>query len=189
MPNLRAPVQAASPSTARSSTPTSIRSLQVGNVVLAGLDSTAPRQQPSPTADCIVHQLRRCAEQAFAAVPEDKTRIVVAHHHFAPGHDRVFDVAMPGARRAIDCFVEQKVEMILGGHLHRSYIGNSLDFFPGTSPRARGHHRPVWNHHFQPRYRTGTRREHLQPDRSQAHEHTRCDPLPVFRGGPASSRP
>ena len=38
---------------------------------------------------------------------------------------------MPGARRAIDCFVEHKVEMILGGHLHRSYIGNSLDFFPG----------------------------------------------------------
>jgi 3',5'-cyclic AMP phosphodiesterase CpdA len=84
--------------------------LQVGNVVLVGLDST---------------------------VPEDMTRIVVAHHHFAPGHDKVFDVQMPGARRAIDCFVEQKVEMILGGHLHRSYIGNSLDFFPGHN-RARG---------------------------------------------------
>jgi len=27
--------------------------------------------------------------------------------------------------------------MILGGHLHRSYIGNSLDFFPGTN-RDRG---------------------------------------------------
>jgi hypothetical protein len=65
------------------------------------------------------------------------TRIVVAHHHFAPGHDKVFDVAMPGSRRAIDCFVEQKVEMILGGHLHRSYIGNSLDFFPGHH-RERG---------------------------------------------------
>ena len=38
---------------------------------------------------------------------------------------------MPRARRAIDVFVEQRVEMILGGHLHRSYIGNSLDFFPG----------------------------------------------------------
>ncbi|MGR9092731.1 MAG: metallophosphoesterase family protein, partial [Gammaproteobacteria bacterium] len=75
-------------------------------------------------------QLHHCAE-VFAAVPEHMTRIVVAHHHFAPGHDKVFDVTMPGARRAIDCFVEQKVEMILGGHLHRSYIGNSLDFFPG----------------------------------------------------------
>ena len=103
--------------------------LRVGNVVLVGLDSTAPRHSIS-NGRIYPHQLRHC-EETFAAVPKDMTRIVVAHHHFAPGHDRVFDIAMPGARRAIDCFVEQKVEMILGGHLHRSYIGSSLDFFPG----------------------------------------------------------
>ena len=103
--------------------------LRVGNVVLVGLDSTAPRHSIA-NGRIYPHQLRHC-EETFAAVPKDMTRIVVAHHHFAPGHDRVFDIAMPGARRAIDCFVEQKVEMILGGHLHRSYIGNSLDFFPG----------------------------------------------------------
>ncbi len=103
--------------------------LRVGNVVLVGLDSTAPRHSIS-NGRIFPHQLRHCKE-TFAAVPEDMTRIVVAHHHFAPGHDRVFDIPMPGARRAIDCFVEQKVEMILGGHLHRSYIGSSLDFFPG----------------------------------------------------------
>jgi len=103
--------------------------LEVGNVVLAGLDSTAPRRSIS-NGRLDLHQLQRCAE-TFAEVPDDKTRIVVAHHQFAPGHDRVFDIAMPGARRAIDWFVDQKVEMILGGHLHRSYIGNSLDFFPG----------------------------------------------------------
>jgi 3',5'-cyclic AMP phosphodiesterase CpdA len=85
--------------------------LQVGNVVLAGLDSTAPHSAIS-NGRLHRHQLRHC-EEVFAAVPEDMTRIVVAHHHFAPGHDKVFDVAMPGSRRAIDCFVEQKVEMIL----------------------------------------------------------------------------
>lgn len=103
--------------------------LRVGNVVLVGLDSTAPRRSIS-NGRLHPHQLRHC-EETFAAVPEEMTRIVVAHHHFAPGHDRVYDIAMPGSRRAIDCFVEQKVEMILGGHLHRSYIGSSLDFFPG----------------------------------------------------------
>jgi 3',5'-cyclic AMP phosphodiesterase CpdA len=103
--------------------------LLVGNVVLAGLDSTAPRSAIS-NGRLDRRQLRHC-EKVFASAPEDMTRIVVAHHHFAPGHDKVFDVAMPGSRRAIDCFVEQKVEMILGGHLHRSYIGNSLDFYPG----------------------------------------------------------
>ena len=103
--------------------------LKVGNVVLVGLDSTAPRRSIS-NGRIDRDQLQHCAE-AFATVPDDMVRIVVAHHHFAPGHDRVFDVAMPKARRAIDFFVEQKVEMILGGHLHRAYIGNSLDFFPG----------------------------------------------------------
>jgi 3',5'-cyclic AMP phosphodiesterase CpdA len=103
--------------------------LRVGNVMLVGLDSTAPRRSIS-NGRLDRHQLRRSAE-VFAKAPDDVTRVVVAHHQFAPGHDRVFDIAMPGARRAIDCFVEQKVEMILGGHLHRSYIGNSLNFFPG----------------------------------------------------------
>ncbi|MEX2353523.1 MAG: metallophosphoesterase family protein [Gammaproteobacteria bacterium] len=103
--------------------------LKVGNVVLAGLDSTAPRRSIS-NGRIDLYQLRHCAE-VFATVPDDMVRIVVAHHHFAPGHDRIFDVAMPRARRAIDCFVEQRVEMILGGHLHRSYIGNSLNFFSG----------------------------------------------------------
>jgi len=92
--------------------------LHVGNVVLVGLDTTAPRRSIS-NGRIDRHQLEH-SEKAFARVSDDKVRIVVAHHHFAPGHDRVFDIAMPGARRAIDCFVEQKVEMILGGHLHRS---------------------------------------------------------------------
>ena len=109
--------------------------LHVGNVVLAGLDSTAPRSAIS-NGRLHVHQLRHC-EAVFASEPEDMARIVVAHHHFAPGHDRLLDVPMLRARRAIDCFVEQKVEMILGGHLHRSYIGSSLDFYPGHD-RERG---------------------------------------------------
>jgi 3',5'-cyclic AMP phosphodiesterase CpdA len=109
--------------------------LKIGNVVLVGLDSTAPRRSIS-NGRIFQDQLRHC-EDTLAAVPEHLTRIVVAHHHFAPGHDRVIDISMPGARKAIDCFVEQRVEIILGGHLHRSYIGNSLDFFPGHN-RERG---------------------------------------------------
>ena len=62
--------------------------LRVGNVVLVGLDSTAPRSAIS-NGRLHRHQLRYCAE-TFAAVPDEVTRIVVAHHHFAPGHDRVF---------------------------------------------------------------------------------------------------
>ncbi|MGD8340218.1 MAG: metallophosphoesterase [Gammaproteobacteria bacterium] len=128
--------------------------LELDEVVLVGLDSTSPFR-------CItngrVHrdQLERC-EEIFAEIPPGVVRIVVAHHHFAPGPDYLHDRTMPKARRAIDTFVNQGVEMILGGHLHRSYIGNSLDFFPGhhrdrgiiivqcgttTSTRGRGRER------------------------------------------------
>jgi 3',5'-cyclic AMP phosphodiesterase CpdA len=103
--------------------------MEVGNVVLVGLDSTAPRRSIS-NGRIFLDQLRH-VEKTLEKVPQDKVRIIVAHHHFAPGHDRVIDIGMPKTRRAIDCFVEHKVEMILGGHLHRAYIGNSLDFFPG----------------------------------------------------------
>jgi hypothetical protein len=57
---------------------------------------------------------------------------VVAHHHFAPAPDYLNDRAMPKSKRAIMRFVELDVELVLGGHLHRSYIGNSLDFYPGS---------------------------------------------------------
>ena len=39
--------------------------------------------------------------------------------------------AQSRAKRAIDVFTELKVDLIMGGHLHRAYIGNSLDLYPG----------------------------------------------------------
>ena len=109
--------------------------LELDGALLVGLDSTSPFR-------CIsngrVHrdQLERC-EQIFAGSPPSAVRIVVAHHHFAPGPDYARDRTMPKARRAIDSFVDQGVDMILGGHAHRSYIGNTLNFFPGNH-RDRG---------------------------------------------------
>lgn len=109
--------------------------LQLDGVILVGLDSTSPRRSIS-NGRIHLDQLDHC-ERIFAQAPPDTVRIVVAHHHFAPGPDYLRDWTMPKARRAIDRFVDQGVEMILGGHLHRSYIGNSLDFFPGNH-RDRG---------------------------------------------------
>lgn len=109
--------------------------LHLDGVILAGLDSTSPRRSIS-NGRIHIDQLEHC-ERIFAQAPPESVRIVVAHHHFAPGPDYLRDWTMPKARRAIDRFVDQGVEMILGGHLHRSYIGNSLDFFPGNH-RDRG---------------------------------------------------
>lgn len=109
--------------------------LRIDGAVIVGLDSTSPRRA---VTNGRIHrwQLDRCSE-AFRDAPADCVRIVVAHHHFAPAPDYLHDSSMPKARRAMERFVELGVEMILGGHLHRAYIGNSLDFFPGEH-RERG---------------------------------------------------
>lgn len=102
------------------------------DVVIAALNTTSPLR-------AITHgrigrrQLDYCAA-AFADAPPGAVKIVVAHHHFAPApdYDDEHDV-MWRAREAIDRFNELGVELILGGHLHRAYIGNSLDLYPGKS--------------------------------------------------------
>ncbi len=68
---------------------------------------------------------------AFEKAPAGAARIVVAHHHFAPAPDYDNeDDSMWGAKRALVAFNRMDVDMILGGHLHRTYIGNSLDVYP-----------------------------------------------------------
>lgn len=109
--------------------------LELPGTVIVGLDSTSPRRS-IVNGRIHLEQLEFC-ERAFADADPDAVRIVVAHHHFAPAPDYERDQTMPKARRAIDRFVELGVEMVLGGHLHRAYIGNSLDVYPGRD-RDRG---------------------------------------------------
>jgi 3',5'-cyclic AMP phosphodiesterase CpdA len=99
------------------------------DAVIVALDSTAPRRSIS-NGRIHQHQLDFCAH-AFQDTTPSMARIVVAHHHFAPAPDYERDQTMPKAKRALDCFVDLNVELILGGHLHRAYIGNSLDVYPG----------------------------------------------------------
>lgn len=109
--------------------------LRIEGAVLVGLNSTAPLLA---ITNGRLHrgQLDFCS-QAFADAPPGAAKIVVAHHHFAPAPDYLHDQTMQQSKRAIDRFVDLGVELILGGHLHRAYIGNSLDFFPGNH-RDRG---------------------------------------------------
>jgi 3',5'-cyclic AMP phosphodiesterase CpdA len=72
------------------------------------------------------------AREAFEDTPDEVQRILVSHHHFAPPPDFEGAKAMQGAKRALDAFTAMRVDAILGGHLHRAYIGNSLDVYPGV---------------------------------------------------------
>ncbi|HSJ09396.1 MAG TPA: metallophosphoesterase family protein [Longimicrobiales bacterium] len=99
------------------------------NAVIVSLNSTAPlRAITNGRID--PWQLEFCAD-AFRDVPPGVARLVVTHHHLAPAPDYEGGETTPHARRAIDCFSSLGVEMVLGGHLHRAYIGNSLDVYPG----------------------------------------------------------
>src|SRR5690606_30510717 len=105
------------------------RVYHVENAVIVALDSTSPLRAIT-NGRLSRKQLDFCA-RAFEDVPPGVARIVVTHHHLAPAPDYEGGQVMPRAKRAMDCFARLGVEMILGGHLHRAYIGNSLDVYPG----------------------------------------------------------
>jgi len=80
--------------------------------------------------------LRRLREvgELLAATPESVCKIVVAHHHLIPppnfGNQRV----LANAYEAIDVFSSAGVDLILSGHQHQTYIGNSEEFYPKGRP-------------------------------------------------------
>jgi 3',5'-cyclic AMP phosphodiesterase CpdA len=76
------------------------------------------------------HDIEFC-KASFNDAPAGVARIVVAHHHFAPAPDYEGGDVMPHAKEAMEAFAQMGVDMVLGGHLHRAYIGNSLDVYPG----------------------------------------------------------
>jgi 3',5'-cyclic AMP phosphodiesterase CpdA len=108
---------------------------QVDGALLVALDSTSPYRA---ITNGRIHkdQLDFC-ERAFRDAADGAARIVVAHHHFVPAPDYETDQTMPKAKRALNRFLELGVDLILGGHLHRAYIGNTLDIYAGRN-RERG---------------------------------------------------
>lgn len=102
---------------------------RVDGAVVVSLNTAAPRR-------AIVNgRIRRrqveFARRAFDETPDGVARILVAHHHLAPAPDYESDRPLPRARKVLDALEDMGVELILGGHLHRAFIGNSLDIYAG----------------------------------------------------------
>lgn len=85
----------------------------------------------------------------FKPLPSHVCRVVTAHHHFAPPPGFGSQSVIADAKRAIHVMEECDVDLILSGHMHVAYIGNTLDFYPmsrrgiiivqcGTTTSARG---------------------------------------------------
>jgi hypothetical protein len=105
--------------------------LRLPTATIVSLDSTAPLR--AITNGRIRREQLEFARREFENTPETAVKILVAHHHFAPAPDYERGDVMPQAKRAMDAFEECGVEIIVGGHLHRAYVGNSLDVYPGKN--------------------------------------------------------
>jgi 3',5'-cyclic AMP phosphodiesterase CpdA len=103
--------------------------VSVEGAVFVALNTTSPLR--AITNGRISSAQLEFARQALSDAPAGALKVVVAHHHFAPAPDYEGGQVMPRAKRAIELFSELEVDLILGGHLHRAYIGNSLDLYPG----------------------------------------------------------
>jgi 3',5'-cyclic AMP phosphodiesterase CpdA len=106
------------------------RVVRLEDAVIVALDSTNPYRAIT-NGRIRRRQLALCA-RAFSTAPAGAARIVVAHHHFAPAPDYERGEVMSKARRALDIFTRLRVDLILSGHIHRAYIGNSLDVYAGA---------------------------------------------------------
>ncbi len=108
---------------------------RIPGMTVVALNSAAPRR--AIVNGRIDRAQVEFARAAFQDSPPGDLRAVVAHHHLAPAPDYEGDNPLPDARRILDAFESMGVELIMGGHLHRAYIGNSLDVYPGED-RDRG---------------------------------------------------
>lgn len=105
---------------------------RIPGLTVVSLDSAAPRRA-IVNGHIDAAQLD-FARTAFAESPPHDLRVVVAHHHLAPAPDYEGDRPLPGGRRILEALETMGVELVLGGHLHRAFIGNSLDVHPGADP-------------------------------------------------------
>lgn len=70
----------------------------------------------------------------LAETPESVFKVVVAHHHLIPPPNFGTQTVLGNAYEAMDLFSRAGVDLILSGHLHQSYIGNSEEFYPRGRP-------------------------------------------------------
>jgi 3',5'-cyclic AMP phosphodiesterase CpdA len=103
--------------------------LRLNDAVIIGLDSTDPYRSIT-NGRLSSKQLELCTA-VFSDLPSEISRVIVLHHHLipAPSYERL--PPMPKAKRALDIFTQLRVDLILAGHLHRAYVGNSLDVYSG----------------------------------------------------------
>lgn len=103
--------------------------LSVENAIFVGLDSTDPYRAIKNGR--LSHKQIAFCERTFDGVPEDVLRVVVMHHHLVPAPTFERTLPMPQSKRILEALTRMRVDVVLAGHLHRAYVGHSLDVYAG----------------------------------------------------------
>jgi 3',5'-cyclic AMP phosphodiesterase CpdA len=113
---------------------------RIHGMTVVSLDSTAPHT--AIVNGRLSDRQLLFAASAFRDAPEKDLRVLVTHHNFIPAPDFEPQQYLPGFQRYLSAFSRMKVDLILGGHLHRAFVGSSLDAYPqgpGTHPMVIAH--------------------------------------------------
>ncbi len=102
---------------------------RVAGAMVVGLNSAAPHR-------AIVNgRIRRrqlsFARRAFESGPPGGARILVIHHNLVRPRDGEDVTPLPHARRILRQIEEMEADLVLGGHLHRTYVTTSREVLPG----------------------------------------------------------
>ncbi len=104
--------------------------LHTDEVSIIGLDSTDYAWRALVNGHLSASQLQVC-RQFFSESNATQLRIAVMHHHLIPAPSFNPNAPIRKARRTLDVLTEARVNLVLAGHLHRAYIGNTLDVYAG----------------------------------------------------------
>ena len=65
------------------------------------------------------------------SVPRDKYKLVVAHHQLVPPPRYETQRVVTNAVEMVEVLAEGGVDLVLSGHLHQTWVGNTEAYYPG----------------------------------------------------------
>ena len=92
---------------------------RVTGAVFVALHSSSPRRRI--VNGTITRGQLDLLARIFQEAPEEEVRILVTHHPLAPPPDGGEDRLLPGNDWILDRLRDTRVDLVLGGHLHRSF--------------------------------------------------------------------
>ena len=92
-----------------------------GGARFVALDSSAPRR--AIVNGRVTARQLEFADESFAAAPAGALRVLVVHHNLVDPGDGPKAPPLRGAGRILDRLPRWGVDLVLSGHIHRSYLG------------------------------------------------------------------